>query len=471
VLTANLEVEACPSITIQNSVDIRGILKRQGSVLRLEPATNNTQCGIDLVGLLDIEACQTFSITSDQKLITGDGVSGTLTFDTDPNDPCKLSLNGNVNIKACTELAQLGSFKFRGSAFRPKDDTEQYSPEKVYQELTITHAKTEAGEDNLCSIMLGGDIHLDACTNFDIDDSEFSISGTAVKLTDRNGEMMSKIKFVPTSTPDCKLSILGDLVIDACTSITISDGAPTLSGFSEGSSLQLSLAADSGGCGIQLTGNLDVPSACESVELLTFGAPPMQMGYMRFTDQDDVDISDYHYFAPVIAPSGDLPPCSVKFTPDLGKYTMKLTLPKVAASSKKVSHVSSCEYNPSEHALGISVEPLGEDPGKQEISLTGAIPKPCFQCGDDISDDAPATFNEISLKHLYIRRVLTADCCNTPDNTSTLDMCDKQLYLADSPTNSVNITVPPAGMATWRQLSICVDGVFKTSWVLMTEPV
>lgn len=98
------EIDACPSVSVSNSIKSKGLVIRTNS-LQLKSTTD--KCGIELAGELDIFACSGINLTGGWNMHGGIVKKNTLRIETRANADgamCGLNFTGEAQFEACAEL-------------------------------------------------------------------------------------------------------------------------------------------------------------------------------------------------------------------------------------------------------------------------------------------------------------------------------------------------------------------------------
>ena len=155
-------------------------------------------CGVDIVGNIDVVACEAFNARVVSN-ITGNGLVGGLTASTTGVPDCGIDLNLDLDLSACT------TFTADVSSFFPKA-------------MTGSNFSVIPASAPDCGLDLDLSLALDVCETF-----EASVVTTSKNPGSFSGSVTSK------GTPDCGLEMELDLDLDICETSSF-QVRPTLSG-------------------------------------------------------------------------------------------------------------------------------------------------------------------------------------------------------------------------------------------------
>ena len=238
-LTGLLDVQACESFSGNVNITFGNALRDSNLVV---DTSGIPDCGFSLVGNLNVDACETFTANTDISF-RGAARGSQLFLEPSSSPDCGVDLVGVVNVVACETFSGNVDIRMSGAPV-------------AYSNFSIIPTSTPN-----CGFDLVGDVVINACADFKAT-SRVTIGGTAVKS--------GNLTLTSQNQPYCGVDLVGNIVVDACQQIEVS-GKVNTSGALNGS-----IALSSVGCGINIDGNLDV-QACETFTAannVTFGGSP-----------------------------------------------------------------------------------------------------------------------------------------------------------------------------------------------------
>ena len=281
-LQGNLDInDVCETADL--SVDIAFTGAAKNSYVTSTPTTPGG-CDTTLTGLVTVEACETFSATTDVTF--GKKLSkSSLTLSSSSIPDCGFELIGNIDIGEVCETANIISNVAFGGAARKS---------------TLSISPIPSGPDDLsCDSVLAGTIQVDACETFD----------ASVDIKFGKKLQTSSLSFIPKNIPDCGFDLTGEIDIDGVCETANMTTNVTFVGAAKWSKLDFSPKSSMPGslnCDSVLAGTIQV-DACESFDAsvdIKFGKKLQRYSYLTFTPKSlpdcgfsltgdiDIDIDD-----------------------------------------------------------------------------------------------------------------------------------------------------------------------------------
>jgi hypothetical protein len=233
------KIIACEAFTATTSLIASGAAK--STILNLI-AAGPKECGIELTGIIDVQACEEFTANVDIDFGSSHRKAGSSAAITSTSSPqCGLNLTGYFDVLVCEELTVNTDVQFSGAADKGS---------------SLLLGKTS--EAPLCGLDLTGLINVQACETF-----EASADITFGGANEKGG---SSISLVSRNQPECGLELTGVINALACEELTVNTDVQ-FGGAAEkgGSSIVLNTTSEAPLCGLNLTGNINV-LACETFE-------------------------------------------------------------------------------------------------------------------------------------------------------------------------------------------------------------
>jgi hypothetical protein len=209
-LVGDIDVHACETITAETNITTCNATKGSNLILRTGgPDNESGACSIILEGSICAEACESFTASSSINIVGPTSSTGKKmvtrdewTFEPSSIPDCGVKLFGDVELMACVDFKVDGQFSFNGPHW--KSDT-----------LTIT-----ANGSPDCGLVLEGALEIEAC-------KDFNFSNKATIKGNKSGIVSGSWEMKPSAQPNCGLDIVGDIIISACNQMDIETEAGT----------------------------------------------------------------------------------------------------------------------------------------------------------------------------------------------------------------------------------------------------